>query len=250
MHAAELGAQSAGGNPLTFEVSGPTLAARVARLSEGLDGLVLVAGKSAGLAGLLAAAARTRLPLVVLPGGEPGTFKYLVEACGLCLPGASTAREPRDRNALARRSGWQAVTLVHARQGFLKVFGPKALANARALDASLGSSASDLAALDKVAREAGLTAAVQGKGLDKVRAYLKTGRGKDESLWHAEGGVAALLLLLWEAGAVDGSALWVTRGSLRQVLEEQTLPEKPTSYDLQPGRPLEHRRTKLSMEGS
>jgi hypothetical protein len=40
---------------------------------------------------------------------------------------------------------------------------------------------------------------------------------------------------------VDGSAAGVTRNRLKQVFEELVTPERPLSFDLQPGRPLKRR---------
>jgi hypothetical protein len=129
----------------------------------------------------------------------------------------------------ARRCGWQAVAMAHDAGGF--GLDAEGLQRAFALDASLEGSAPALAALERLAGEAGLKIDPSWVDPPLARAYLKPGVAPE--VWHAEGGVPALLLLLDESGALPR----FRRGSrLREALEDLEFPGVPASLEPQPGR--------------
>ncbi len=174
------------------------------------------------------------LPGFAAAASNPDGFKHLVEAAGLSLPGASTAQAGSAAFAgLARSSGWQAVTLAHMGQRLSQMLSPAALRNALALDSSLGGSVEAAWGLAQVAGELGAPLSRSWLEAPKARAYLAP--QADAGLWHAEGGVLALQLLLWEAGAQEDSARGVTRKNLKDLLGDCVYPEEPRAFLAQPG---------------
>jgi len=162
------------------------------------------------------------------PGlGAPGWWPYglhcLCEAAGWSLPHASLA--PLSGSAplgLARQSGWEAVALANLGRSFADLAKPANLKNAQALAQSLSLAPEALAALGRIAQAAG---AEPPQGPDKKPAPAWP-RPEGAAAWQLEGGVAARMARLLDAGFLDGSAHGVTRLGLKELLSELPLPDQ------------------------
>jgi dihydroxyacid dehydratase/phosphogluconate dehydratase len=222
LQAALLGVQSAGGNPFA-------LASLKSLQGAGFGALVLLASSDRDLGALVKGALESGLPFVAVPkAGSPRGLAPLAEAAGFSLPGSSTAPDGEASRLQARLSGWQAVTLAHTRYAPRTHFQARARANARSVASSLDSARPARLALESWAGAAGLKALAPSQAYPAAPALLKPGARR----WHADGGVPALMLLLWEKGLLDGSALGVTRGKLKRVLSEVEIPAGQTSFQL------------------
>jgi len=152
----------------------------------------------------------------------PHGLHYLCEAAGWSLPHAALA--PLAGTAplgLARKSGWEAVALANLDRSFAELAKPANLGNAQALALSLSLAPQALASLGRIALAAGAE-------MPAAPAKPAPSWPWPASLaeWQRQGGVAARMARLLDAGSVDGSARGVTRVSLKELLSELPLPDE------------------------
>ncbi|GEM_PF-4937561 len=155
------------------------------------------------------------------PAWWPLGLHYLCEAAGWSLPNAALA--PLCGLAplgLARQSGWEAVALANLGRSFADLCQPANLGNALALAQSLELAEGAKAALGRIAQAA--ATALPGQPARPMPAWP---RPAGPAAWQLQGGVAARMARLLEAGFLDGSAHGVTRVGLKELLSELPLPE-------------------------
>ena len=147
------------------------------------------------------------------------SMNCLTEALGVALPGNGTIPAVfAGRVRLARRSGQRIVGLVAEGLGPRDIIGAKAIANALAVDSSMGCSTNTALHLAAIAHEAG--AGFELAAVNDITARTPhlcsispAGVHHMEDLYYA-GGVQALMKELLDAGKLDGSALTVAGGTI------------------------------------
>ncbi len=169
------------------------------------------------------------------------SMNCLTEALGMALPGNGTIPAVfAERVRLARRSGERAVALVSEGLKPRDVIGEKAVANALAVDSSMGCSTNTALHLAAIAHEAG--AGFDLRKVNEITAQTPhltslspAGMHHMEDLYRA-GGVQALMKELLDAGKLDGSALSVAGGTIAgqaagaRVLDAQVIRPVDSPY--------------------
>lgn len=151
------------------------------------------------------------------------SMNCLSEALGLALPGnGSVPAVYAGRIRLARATGRRAVELVSEGLRPRDIVNQTAVANALAVDSSMGCSTNTILHVAAIAWEAGIDFDLGGvNGITAATPHLcslsPSGAYHMEDLYHA-GGVEALMKTLLDAGKLDGGALSVSGGTIADAV--------------------------------
>lgn len=219
--------------PAIMISGGPMLAGRLGDRAVDLSDVFAAVGAVAR--GQMSEADLHRLEEVACPGCgscagmfTANTMNCLTEALGMGLPGNGTLPAVRgDRIALARRAGEQVMALLAHNVRPSEILTPAAFRNAFAVDMALGGSTNSVLHLLAIAREAGVFLR-----LNEINGYSDrtphlcrmspaVGGHHIEDLDRA-GGIPAVMRRLLDAGLIDGSALTVTAGRVRDNVADAT----------------------------
>lgn len=214
--------------PAILVSGGPMLAGRHAGRRIDLNSMFEAVG--AASAGKISEETLAEMEMAACPG--PGscagmftanTMNCLAEALGIALPGNGTAPAVyAARLRLAKEAGMKLMDLVRRGIRPRDILTEAAFRNAIAVDMAIGGSTNTALHLPAIALEAGVDLRLDefdaiSSRTPQICKLSPAGEHRAEDLDEA-GGIPAVMKELLDAGLLDGSAMTVTGGTVRETL--------------------------------